>query len=163
MEIERKFLIDHFPDHLTCIFEGAVQQGYLSTRPVVRIRRTQSGRGVDWRLCIKGDGTISREEIELPLTQDQYNRMAALLAAPPIQKQYRVYALPGGEQLECSYVDAGQPDGFMYAEVEFDTLEAAHAFVPPAFLGREVTEECAFTMAMYWERKVNTFGSGESE
>lgn len=34
-----------------------------------------------------------------------------------------------------------RPRAFFYAEVEFDTLEQARAFVPPACLGRDVTEE----------------------
>ena len=38
----------------------------------------------------------------------------------------------------------------MYAEVEFDSVEAANAFVPPAFLGREMTEARDFSMSSYW-------------
>lgn len=34
-----------------------------------------------------------------------------------------------------------RPARFFYAEVEFDTLEQARAFVPPACLGRDVTED----------------------
>ena len=75
---------------------------------------------------------------------------------PMIEKDYRVYALPDGLRLECSLVDEGTPTAFYYAEVEFDSLEAAYAFQPPAFLGREVTEERGYSMGQYWERKRGT-------
>ena len=39
MEIERKFLIDGFPSDLPLLKESEVEQGYLATAPVVRIRR----------------------------------------------------------------------------------------------------------------------------
>ena len=42
---------------------------------------------------------------------------------------------------------------FFYAEVEFPTVEAARAFTPPAFLGREVTEEAGFSMSDYWKTR----------
>ena len=38
------------------------------------------------------------------------------------------------------------------AEVEFDSVEAANAFVPPDFLGREMTEVREFSMSQYWIR-----------
>ena len=65
-------------------------------------------------------------------------------------RDYRVYALPGGERLEVSLVDAGRPTAFFYAEVEFPTVEAARAFVPPPFLGEEKTESGDFSMSAYW-------------
>lgn len=38
----------------------------------------------------------------------------------------------------------------MYAEVEFGSVEEANAFVPPPFLGREMTEVAGFSMSNYW-------------
>jgi len=34
--------------------------------------------------------------------------------------------------------------------VEFPTVEAARAFVPPPFLGEEKTESGDFSMSAYW-------------
>ena len=56
-----------------------------------------------------------------------------------------------------SLVDAGRPTAFFYAEVEFPTVEAARAFVPPPFLGEEKTESGDFSMSAYWHA---TRGSG---
>lgn len=149
MEIERKFLMDGFPEGLPLLRTASVEQGYLSVAPAVRIRRTADERGVQYELTVKSVGTLVREEVELPLTEEQYERLAALLVRPPVRKDYRVYDMDGW-RLECSLVDSGTPDAFYYAEVEFDSEEAAHAFVPPALLGRDVTEEPGFTMAEYW-------------
>lgn len=151
MEIERKFLMKGFPEGLPLVRSAAVEQGYLSVAPAVRIRRTADECGERFELTVKSTGTLVREEIELPLTGEQYTRLCALLPRPPVRKDYRVYAMDG-YLLECSLVDSGTPDAFYYAEVEFDSEQAARAFVPPALLGRDVTEEPGFTMADYWVR-----------
>ena len=39
MEIERKYLVKTLPDHLEQYACKVIEQGYLNTNPVVRIRR----------------------------------------------------------------------------------------------------------------------------
>ena len=39
MEIERKFLVQSLPEHLESFPFHQIEQGYLCTEPVVRIRR----------------------------------------------------------------------------------------------------------------------------
>ncbi len=152
-EIERKFLIDAFPEHLPLIEEATVWQGYIASAPVVRIRKKKTDETVSYRLCFKSAGTLVRTEVEMDLTEEKFEALTALLEVPLIRKDFRVYRLDDGRQLECSLVDSGAPTAFYYAEVEFDSEEEAHAFVPPAFLGVEKTEDPAFTMSRYWERK----------
>lgn len=149
MEIERKFLISGFPEGLPLLGEAVLEQGYLCTDPVVRIRSKEQDGRTTYRLCFKGEGRLVRQETELDLTAEQFAELQNLLRAPMVRKDFRVYALPGGERLECSLVDGA----FYYAEVEFPTVEAAHAFTPPAFLGREVTEEEGFSMSDYWKTR----------
>ena len=151
MEIERKFLIDGFPD-MTPSETAVMEQGYICADPTVRIRSKEKDGHIGYMLCFKGEGSIAREEIELPLDKETFDRLAALLKGPMIRKEYRVYDLPGGYKLECSLVDEGRPTSFYYAEVEFPTLEEAHAFQPPTFLGRDVTEERGYGMSSYWTR-----------
>ena len=150
MEIERKWRIDGFPTGLPLLKAAAVRQGYISCAPVVRIRESVSAAGTDYMLCFKGRGTLVREEIETPLDAQTFHRLEALIGRPLVTKNYKVYALPGGEKLEVSCVDEGRPTAFFYAEVEFSTVEAALAFVPPAFLGEEKTESGDFSMSAYW-------------
>ncbi|MCH4239035.1 MAG: CYTH domain-containing protein [Oscillospiraceae bacterium] len=153
MEIERKWLMTQKPQNLPVLEKAVLYQGYLSTHPTVRIRSKECSGKSGWKLCIKGKGTLVREEIELDLTQKKFEALSHLLAKPMIRKDYTAFSLPDGLRLEYSEVDTGAPDAFAYAEVEFDSVEAAHAFVPPTFLGREVTEEPGWTMADFWERR----------
>ncbi len=153
MEIERKFEISGFPKDLPLLEEAMMRQGYLCTAPAVRIRSTERGGEISYMLCIKGAGTLVREEIETPITADVFLRVERLIGLPLVNKEYRAYALPGGEKLEVSLVDEGEPTEFMYAEVEFASEEEAKAFAPPAFLGRELTELPGSSMSAYWNRK----------
>ena len=151
MEIERKWLINRFPTGLPLLREASVRQGYISVRPTVRIRESVSRTGSKWELCIKGAGTLAREEVENEISQDFFDRLTVFTGTDLVTKEFRVYALPGGEELEVSLVDAGRPTAFFYAEVEFPTIDAAHAFVPPDFLGEEKTESPEFSMSAYWQ------------
>ena len=165
MEIERRWLMDGFPedcaadgDSPPCIGEVEKAQAYLCTAPVVRIRceRAAAADGQlqqSYILCVKGPGTLARQEIETPLSAEVYEQLAALIGVPPIHKRTRLYRLADGHLLECSLVDEGTPGAFYYAEVEFDSLDEAAAFAPPAFLGREKTEDAAFSMSAYWRDK----------
>lgn len=154
MEIERKWLIDGFPDTQgwPCLKKAQVRQGYIATEPVVRIRESLSKSGTRYVLCFKGKGTLAREEIETDISAVLFERLCAFIGKDLVTKEYRVYTLPGGERLEVSHVDVGRPTAFFYAEVEFPTVEAARAFVPPASLGEEKTESGTFSMSAYWLR-----------
>lgn len=154
MEIERKFLISGWPEHLPMIREEVLMQGYLSTKPVVRIRSHKGANGTRYILCFKGKGTLAREEIELEIEQDIFRKLAQLLPAPLLCKEQRVYRLPTGEELECNLVEPGSKTAFFYAEVEFDSVAEAEMFTPPAFLGQEKTEAEDFSMGAYWRSYV---------
>ncbi len=152
MEIERKFWLEQFPEQLPLVRRQQVWQGYLYTDPSeVRIRRSReedTGRE-QYRLCIKSSGELVRHEIETELTWEQFEELCLLLepGKPLIHKDYRAYDIGNGLLLECSVVDGG---AFAYAEVEFPSEEAANAWQPPAFLGRETTYERGVRMKRYW-------------
>ena len=150
IEIERKWLLDAFPD-LPYQSESIVEQAYLSFAPAVRIRKNP-GSISPYMLTIKGGGGLLRTEVELPLTEAQYAALLPISLAGAT-KRHRRHMLPGGAVLECSLVDEGAPTAFYYAEVEFDSEAAANAFTPPPYLGREVTNDPSFTMAEYCRRK----------
>ena len=54
MEIERKFLVAQLPDNLDNYNCRYIEQGYLSTKPVVRVRRDND----DYYLTYKGSGMM---------------------------------------------------------------------------------------------------------
>ena len=64
MEIERKFKVSAIPTLDSCIYR-LLEQGYLSTDPVVRVRG-EDGR---FYLTYKGQGLLARAEYNLPLTE----------------------------------------------------------------------------------------------
>ena len=73
MEIERKFLIkkEQLPKDLANCSFHKIEQGYLCTDPVVRIRRQDD----EYYLTYKSKGLLSREEYNLPLTQESYEHL----------------------------------------------------------------------------------------
>jgi len=155
MEIERKFLIDGFPEWLTPVNSIEMRQGYLCNSPTVRIRsRLYSDGKMDYRLCFKGKGTLARQETEIEISAEVFSELSLLLPIPPVVKEHRVYAIDGNYMLECNHVEPELETGFYYAEVEFDTVEEARAFVPSTFLGREVTETPGYSMGAYWKMKL---------
>ena len=71
MEIERKFLIRQLPEHLEQYPCRHIEQGYLCTNPVVRIRKQDDA----YFLTYKSGGLMAREEYNLPLTAEGYEHL----------------------------------------------------------------------------------------
>lgn len=68
MEIERKFLVKELPDNLSSYEFHLIEQAYLNTNPVIRIRREDE----EYYLTYKGKGLLAREEYNLPLNKESY-------------------------------------------------------------------------------------------
>lgn len=160
MEIERKYRINGFPGDVEgwpLLKAAVVHQGYIATSPTVRIRETHTTypeEKTTYILCFKGEGTLVRQEIELPLEAETFGQLQELLPGPMIRKDYRVYALSDGHRLECSLVDGDEPAGFITRRWSLRRIEESEAFMPPAFLGPEATEDPAFSMSEYWLTKL---------
>ncbi len=156
MEIERKWMVAGWPDGLRETERYQMDQGYISVRPTVRIRREAlAGGPTALVLCFKGAGTLSREEIETEIDAELFAKLERLIGKPLIHKERRGYALPGGLTLEVNCVDPGQPTAFWYAEVEFETEAQALAWDPAgAGLGGYLCDECTgrpgASMGEYW-------------
>ena len=134
MEIERKWMVQGWPQGLPLLETYRMDQGYISVRPTVRIRREalQGGRTA-LVLCFKGapDKTgLMREEIETEITPELFEKLERLIGKPLIAKERRTYTLKNGLKLEVNDVDAGLPSHFMYAEVEYPDEPTARAWTP---------------------------------
>ena len=142
MEIERKFLVN--PDGIPSLEDypkHEMAQGYISTDPVVRIRRSDE----KFILTVKSGGLLSREEFEMFLTKDQFTGLSVHVQGLIIEKtRYLIPCSPYTIELDMFH---GDLEGLLYAEVEFPSIEEANAFTPPAWFGREVTEDGSFTNA----------------
>ena len=152
MEIERKFLIKEKPPILP-IKHFHTKQAYISVNPEVRVREKfgvdeQSKCGDPYKITIKGDGTLAREEIETSIDEEFYNKILKFIGHNPISKDYYIYRY-NNYIVEVSNVDFG---AFMYAEVEFNSIEEANNFIWPwpEILISEETENSEFKMKNYW-------------
>ena len=94
MEIERKFLIskENLPANLDSYPHHNLEQGYLSTAPVVRIRKEDD----NYYLTYKSKGLMTREEYNLPLTKESYEHMRPKADGPRME----TFALNGIEILD---------------------------------------------------------------
>ena len=133
-EIERKYLIHTIPFDLKEYAFHDIEQGYLCTEPVVRIRKQDD----TYYLTYKSKGLMSREEYNLPLTAESYEHLKAKADGNIISKKRYLIPLPDGLTIELD-VFAAPFEGLWIAEVEFSSEEQANAFTPPEWFGEEVT------------------------
>lgn len=139
MEIERKYLIHKLPDDLEKYSHKKIQQAYLCTNPVVRIRRQDQ----DYFLTYKGGGLMVREEYNLPLNQEAYEHLLEKADGIILSKTRYLLPLTDILTIELDVFDAPY-EGLWLAEVEFPTEEEANAFVPPEWFGEDVTFSSAY-------------------
>ena len=153
LEIERKFLMDGFPIGLELLSEVEIEQGYISFDPEVRIRRARDLRTEkeEYRITMKGNGDLAREEVETDISADFYYDAAVFLSGRVIKKDYKKYKF-GPWKLEVALVDSGTSWEFYYAEIEFPTEQEARDFVVPDFFGEEITYNEDYKMKNYWKR-----------
>ena len=136
MEIERKYLIDK--DNIPCRLEEypsrQIEQGYLCTEPVVRIRRDNE----EYVLTYKSKGLMVREEYNLPLTSEAYQHLKAKIDGRLIQKTRYMLPLDNGLTIELDLFH-GDLAPLILAEVEFPDEETAVSFQAPSWFGEDVT------------------------
>ena len=134
MEIERKFLIDRLPEKLEVYPHKELEQGYLCTDPVVRVRK----EGEEYVLTYKSKGLMMREEYNLPLNKTAYEHL--LEKADGIVMSKTRYILPEKDGLKIELdVFHGEHDGLILAEVEFPNEKMANSYCPPDWFGEDVT------------------------
>lgn len=165
MEIERKYLIKKeripfCPADYPC---RHIEQGYLCTEPVVRIRRDND----DYVLTYKSKGLMIREEYNLPLTEEAYEHLKRKVDGRLIVKDRYVIPLADNAVFSAAPGTAAQSeidartssltelfieldffkadfDGLILAEVEFPDEESANTFQPPAWFGEDVTNSSRY-------------------
>lgn len=139
MEIERKFLVRKLPEDLPDYPCHRIEQAYLNTKPVVRIRREDD----TYYLTYKGDGAIAREEYNLPLNEAAYRHMLPKADGNIITKKR--YLIPDGNRtIELDIFDAPLAP-LIIAEVEFPDMDAAQSYTPPNWLGEDVTGDFRYS------------------
>jgi CYTH domain-containing protein len=137
IEIERKFLLDAMPSTMRFARREPIRQGYLALDGDTEVRvRITPRRAV---LTIKsGRGGVRTEE-ELALDRRQGDALWELTEGRRVQKTRRRVRV-GDAVIEVDEY-GGAVDGLLVAEVEFEDEQAARAFRPPPWFGREVTDD----------------------
>lgn len=147
MEIERKFTLKKLPENLEAFPCHIIEQAYLNTTPVVRVRQEDSS----YYLTYKGSGLMTREEYNLPLDKTSYQHLAEKADGNVISKKRYLIPLES-PQFTSDFVPLSTPkltielDVFappfaplIMAEVEFPSEEMACAFLPPDWFDEDVT------------------------
>jgi adenylate cyclase len=150
VEIERKFLVERLPQDLDAHPHGEIEQGYLAITDDVEVRVRRYGD--ESFLTVKSSGGESRVEEEIEIDRRRFGSLWPLTEGRRIEK--RRYRIPAGDGLALELdVYHGGLEGLLTAEVEFASVADAAAFVPPDWLGRDVTDD-----PRYKNRKLATDG-----
>lgn len=139
MEIEKKFLIQRMPSNLSLYKKHSIEQAYLSTEPVLRIRK----KNENYILTYKGPGMMTREEHEFPLTETAYRHLLQKADGNVITKTRYLIPDDSGLTIELD-VFSGCFSGLVMAEVEFPDLDTANAYQMPDWFLKEVTTDPRF-------------------
>ncbi len=132
MEIERKFTVKELPD-LSPFSYLKIEQAYLNTDPVVRIRRQDDMH----YLTYKGEGMLSREEYNLPLNEKSFYHLLEKADGIVIKKTR--YLIPFQNVTIELDIFEDKLTPLVIAEVEFQSEEEAFAFSPPEWFDEDVT------------------------
>ncbi|MGN0382917.1 MAG: CYTH domain-containing protein [Eubacterium sp.] len=135
MEIERKFLIKKLPD-LSKYPYREIEQAYLSTGPVVRIRKDND----NYYLTYKSGGKMAREEYNLPLNEKSYYHLLEKADGNIITKLRYMIPLDNSLTAEVD-IFKGKFEGMSLVEVEFESIEDALTYTPPDWFGTDVTND----------------------
>jgi CYTH domain-containing protein/CHAD domain-containing protein len=139
-EIERKFLVAELPRAESAA--ATIEQGYLALdeRGEVRLRRIDG----ELLLTAKSGHGMVREEVEVSIHPKAFEELWPLTAGRRVRKVRHYVPLGEGLRAEIDVYE-GALDGLRTGEVEFDSREAADAFVPPPWLGAELTGDARYS------------------
>lgn len=144
LEIERKFLVTDAPDPDLVVGEARLRQGYLAVDGRVELRL----REVDGTttMTVKAGSGLARTEVEVVLDTDDAAGLWPHTQGRALAKRRQRVSIGPDTIAELDIYDAPL-DGLRVVEVEFPDADAAEAFVPPGWFGREVTGEPGWSNA----------------
>jgi len=147
IEIERKFILPRSPSDDQLGPGTHIRQGYIAEEdPVeVRVRITDD----ESNLTVKAGAGLSRTEVEVAISAVQAEALWPHTAGRQLEKTRHRVMLDDVTPNLVADVDvyAGTLAGLCVAEVEFASEEVAASFDPPAWFGRELTGDRAWSNA----------------
>lgn len=146
VEIERKFVLSEIPRAGLLGLGEALRQGYVAEEGDVEVRIRITQRAAT--LTVKAGGGLARVEVETPVSAEDAEALWAHTAGRRIDKtRYRIALDDAAERIAELDVYNGDLSGLCTAEVEFESVDDAAAFVAPGWFGREVTGERGWSNA----------------
>ena len=131
MEIERKFSLKCLPENLEQYECKVIEQGYLCTNPIVRIRRSNDKYILTYKSKFGVEQTqsnvIVNNEIEMPLNKEGYEHLKQKVDSKIIEKRRYIIPLEGGLKIELDIFE-GHLKGLCFAEIEFKSEKEAEEF-----------------------------------
>ena len=94
-------------------------------------------------LTAKRGGGLVRDEVEVPLEEESFERLWPLTEGRRLKKERLTTTVD--DQTVSVDVYRGPLAGLIVVEVEFEDLDAARAFVPPRWFGRELTDDARYS------------------
>lgn len=145
-EIERKYIVKLIPPQLPDMPYSYIEQSYLAIGiEEVRIRKKKKENETKYFLTIKKGKGLSREEIETEISESTYNQLNK--NSKPIRKIR--YTMPYNDFI--LEIDKYLDIDLIVAEIEFKSEQEAKTFIPPDWLGRDITEDKVFKNQSIWE------------
>ena len=141
IEIERKYLVAKVPASIEASIGKSIRQGYvIAVEGGIELRVRQKGERF-FQTIKMGEG-LSRTEIEIELSQDQFEQLWPHTTRRRISKTR--FALSLGEYTAELDRFEGHLSGLLLVEVEFPSIDASRRFTPPPWFGSEVTEDSRY-------------------
>lgn len=162
IEIERKWLISGLPEGYTPRKHRLVDSFYLLATDNAELRvskRVKIVEGINgpiygtpkYKWTFKMGNGLNRTEYEGFISEEEYHALQRQAVYGSYHKDWYEFPMNDGLTLEVNCVD----DKWWYAEVEFPSEEAAHAWQPIDFLAgcAEVTGDPAYAMKNYYRKQ----------
>lgn len=144
VERERRWLCAELPAGLTGRAEAITDLYVTGTRLRLREAVPLDGGPVMRRLGRKADVNPSTRLLTSIYLSPEEFALLANLSGRTLRKTRHHFETAEGVVMAIDVFE-GPLQGLIMAEAEFDTEEVMAAFTPPAFVGREVTEDAAYT------------------
>ena len=142
LEIERTYLVKSLPGNLERYPQEEIRQGYLSetVHEPLPLRIRQKGDKFELKKKFRSGKDLSlAEEINLPLSEGEFNRLWKLIVKS-LEKTRYYLPLNSGLTAELDIFHE-KLEGLSYVEVEFDSKEVMGRFTPPVWFGADITNQ----------------------
>ncbi len=145
MEIEKKYLINKIPEDLDQYETWEIEQYYLCSSPVIRIRKKNDQYIFTYKNHVEESESslCVSEETELSLTEEAFYHLKQKADGIPIQKtRYRIPYKSWIIELDIFH---GAYEGLSLAEVEFASIDEGNMFEPPLWFSKDVSSDVRYT------------------